>query len=196
MDGVESPQHAVGRRRAVDGAYCGRRVARGREHCRRRPDRVDPPAGVVARRRPALRVRPLGLVEPLPNRRRLCPTIGADGRGVRCPAVGCGHENLCLRIGGTNRVRIQSARHLGPCQHRHGDAGADRDRLAVHGYRQRRHQGVAGANRVRGEFGDGTRRDHPAECRHGRHGRVQAIGRGRGRRGLPVDPRDYRVPDR
>ena len=85
LDGVGSPEHAVGRDRADGRRAVARRVSSSDvRRGRRRRTRVDLPARVEPRRPPALRLRSHRLVEPLRAR--------ADGVRALAPMAGRGRR--------------------------------------------------------------------------------------------------------
>ena len=167
---VGSPADALGRQRAVGGRALRRWDPRGAEAGGGRSGGVDLPAGLESRGHPALRLRPHGVVEPLPGGRRPRGGPRSAGGGVRGPCLAVRHVDVCVPPGWPDRL---------PPWIRPRDAAGSRGR---HPSLHRRSHGEPGAvGGRRGGFGDGDRPQHrrqPDGCPlHDRRARRAAFGR-------------------
>ncbi len=188
--------HALGRDRAPCGSLRGRRGGRGRRR-RRRAGRLDLPAGVVPGRHPPLRLGPNRLVEsPSARGRRNGDEPDPDGGRVRRPGLGV--RLLLVRVPGgrPDRVRLPALGRTPPRDARPVDVGADRRRRALLVLLASVRRRVGEPDRVHRLESHDRARGRRARLHLAQRRRAPSRGRVGRRRGLRLDRRAGRVPDR
>ncbi|CAA9538408.1 MAG: Prolyl oligopeptidase family protein, partial [uncultured Rubrobacteraceae bacterium] len=192
---LEPPEHALGRHGALDGRVGRRRrAARGRE-AGGRPRRVSPPARVVPGRDAPPRLRPDRLVEPVPGGRGRGRAALPDGGRVRAAALGLRDVHLRLPLPDADSVRPDPARRLPPGHPGHRDRGARRGRDALLRRQLSPREWRLGRASLYSRLAHGLHLRRAPRHGDGRTGGAAPGGGPRDRRGLPLRPRDRRVPD-
>ena len=182
---VGSARHALGRGGAVAG-----RSRRGRHPESPGPDcgglRVlGVPAGMVARRRPVVRRRPGGMVEPPPLARRRAPVHVSGRERVRQAVVAARDDHLRVRCGRMRGLHVARRRRLAARPARPGRRD-DRDPRALDEHRLARRRRLH--RRVHRRCAGPERRGGEPRPRIGRDTGAPHVERTLDRRAHPVPP--------